>query len=433
MLKKIEQYFEFDRHGTNFKLETLAGLTTFMTMAYIIFVNPAILSMTGMDFGAVMLATCLSAAIATLIMGVYAKYPFALAPGMGLNAYFTYGVCLGMGVDWRVALGAVFISGILFILLTLTKVRSWIFDAIPNALKYSTAAGIGLFIAFIGLKSAGVIVANEATLVSLGNILEPHTLLALFGLFIIAGLMCRKVIGSILWGIVLTAAIGMLLGVSPLPEGIVSMPPSIAPTFLQLDIIGALNIGLISIIVSFFFVDLFDTLGTLSALSSQAGYMKEGKLPRIDKALMSDSVGTSVGSLFGTSTVTTYIESASGIGLGGRTGFVSVVVALLFLISPFFYPFVKSIPAYATAPALIIVGSLMISAIKNINWDDTSEAIPSFITMISIPLTYSIATGLALGFIFYPVLKVLSGKAKEVHWLVYVFAVLFALRFVYIS
>jgi AGZA family xanthine/uracil permease-like MFS transporter len=366
MANFLARYFGFEEHKTNFKVETMAGVTTFMTMAYIIFVNPSILSLAGMDFGAVMVATCISAALGTFIMGVYAKYPFALAPGMGLNAFFTFGVVMGMGLSWQTALGAVFISGILFILLTLTKIRTWIFDAIPDALKYGTAVGIGLFIAFIGLKSAGVIVANEATLVGLGNVLSPATFLALFGLFATAAMMARKVTGAILWGIILTAVIGMGLGVSALPAGLVAMPPSLAPTLMQMDVMGALSFGLINIILAFFFVDLFDTLGTLSALSSQAGYMKDGKLPKAEKALMSDSVATAVGAALGTSTVTSYVESASGIGLGGRTGFVSVVVAALFLLSIFFSPFVAAIPAYATAPALIIVGALMISAKKEL-------------------------------------------------------------------
>ncbi|XRP97612.1 NCS2 family permease [Methanocaldococcus sp. 16A] len=433
-MKFIERYFEFEKYGTNLKVETLAGITTFMTMAYIIFVNPQILSAAGMDFGAVMVATCIASAIATLIMGLYARYPFALAPGMGLNAYFTYGVCLGMGIDWRVALGAVFISGVLFIILTLTKIRTWIFNVIPNAIKYGTAVGIGLFIAFIGLKSAGIIVDSKATLVTLGNLMEPSTLLALFGIFLTSILVSRNVIGAILIGIIVTSLIGMILGISPFPEGIFSMPPSIEPTFLQLDIMGALNLGLLTIVLAFFFVDMFDTLGTLSALSSQAGYLdKDGKLPRVEKALMADATGTVVGSLLGTSTVTTYIESASGIALGGRTGFVSVVVAVLFLLSLFFYPVVKAIPPYATAAALVIVGALMMKSIKNIDFDDYTEAIPAFITLLTIPLTFSIATGLALGFITYPILKIFTGRWKEVHWLVYVLAIIFALRFVYLS
>ncbi len=433
MLNKIAEYFEFDKYNTNFKVETIAGLTTFMTMAYIIFVNPQLLSITGMDFGAVMVATCISSAIATLIMGVYGKYPFALAPGMGLNAYFTFGICLGMGVDWRVALGAVFISGILFILLTLTKIRTAIFNAIPNSIKYGTAVGIGLFIAFIGLKSAGIIVNNDATLVGLGNVLEPSTLLSLFGILLIGILMSRKIIGSILWGILAISIIGMVFGVSALPSGIVSLPPSIAPTFMQLDIIGALNLGLVTIILSLFFVDLFDTLGSLGALSSQGGYLKNGKLPRTEKVLMADSIGTTLGSILGTSTVTTYIESASGIAVGGRTGFVSVVIALLFLLAMFFNPLISSIPAYATAPALVIVGTLMMGHVRNINWDEVSESIPAFITLITIPLTYSIATGLALGFISYPILKVASGKYKEVHWIIYLLSIVFMLRFIYLG
>ncbi|AEK19441.1 NCS2 family permease [Methanococcus maripaludis] len=433
MANFLARYFGFEEHKTNFKVETMAGVTTFMTMAYIIFVNPSILSLAGMDFGAVMVATCISAALGTFIMGVYAKYPFALAPGMGLNAFFTFGVVMGMGLSWQTALGAVFISGILFILLTLTKIRTWIFDAIPDALKYGTAVGIGLFIAFIGLKSAGVIVANEATLVGLGNVLSPATFLALFGLFATAAMMARKVTGAILWGIILTAVIGMGLGVSALPAGLVAMPPSLAPTLMQMDVMGALSFGLINIILAFFFVDLFDTLGTLSALSSQAGYMKDGKLPKAEKALMSDSVATAVGAALGTSTVTSYVESASGIGLGGRTGFVSVVVAALFLLSIFFSPFVAAIPAYATAPALIIVGALMISAIKRIDLDDITESVPAFIALITIPLTYSIATGLQLGFIFYPLIKIIAGRSKEVHPIVYLLAIVFAARFVYIG
>ncbi len=433
-MKFIEEYFEFEKYNTNLKIETLAGITTFMTMAYIIFVNPQILSTAGMDFGAVMVATCIASAIATLIMGLYAKYPFALAPGMGLNAYFTYGVCLGMGIDWRVALGAVFISGILFIILTLTKIRTWIFNVIPNAIKYGTAVGIGLFIAFIGLKNAGIIVDSKATLVTLGNLTEPSALLALFGIFLTSILVSRNVIGAILIGIIVTSLIGMILGISPFPEGIISMPPSVEPTFLKLDIIGALNLGLLTIVLAFFFVDMFDTLGTLSALASQAGYLdKDGKLPRVEKALMADATGTVVGSLFGTSTVTTYIESASGIALGGRTGFVSVVVAILFLLSLFFYPVVKAIPPYATASALVIVGALMMKSIKNIDFDDYTEAIPAFITLLTIPLTFSIATGLALGFITYPILKVFTGRWREVHWLVYILAAIFALRFIYLS
>ncbi|WP_456472291.1 NCS2 family permease [Methanocaldococcus sp.] len=434
MIKAIEKYFEFDKYNTNLKTEILAGLTTFMTMAYIIFVNPQILSQTGMDFGAVMVATCVSSAIATLIMGLYARYPFALAPGMGLNAYFTYGVCLGMGIDWRVALGAVFISGVLFVILTLTKIRTWIFNAIPNAIKYGTAVGIGLFIAFIGLKNAGIIVESKATFVTLGNLLSPSPLLAMFGIFLTSILVSRNVIGGILLGIIITSLLGMILGITPFPSGIVSMPPSIEPTFLKLDVLGALNLGLLTIIMAFFFVDLFDTLGTLSALASQAGYLdKDGKLPRIEKALMADSTGTVVGSLLGTSTVTTYIESASGIAMGGRTGLVAVVVAILFLLALFFYPIVKAIPSYATASALVIVGALMMRAVKYINWDDYTEAIPAFITLLTIPLTFSIATGLALGFIIYPILKVATGRWREVHWLVYVLAIIFALRFIYLG
>ncbi|MBP2172076.1 NCS2 family permease [Methanococcus voltae] len=430
MLKSIANYFEFEKYGTNYKTETMAGITTFMTMGYIIAVNPGMLSLTGMDYGAVLVATCVAAAISTFVMGVYAKYPFALAPGMGLNAYFTYSVCMGMGVDWKVALGAVFISGIVFILLTLAKVRSWIFNAIPKSLKYGTAVGIGLFITIIGLISAGIIVDMPATLIGLGDVRSPAVILALFGLLLIGVLSAKRVKGAILVGILLTAFLGMILGVSPFPAGIVSMPPDVMPTFLQMDVLGALNMGFVSIIFAFLFVDLFDTIGTLNALSAQAGYLdKEGKLPRVDKALMADSVGTSIGAIFGTSTVTSYVEAASGIGVGGRTGFAAVIVALLFLLSTFFYPVVSAIPGYATAPALIFVGSLMILAIKNIDLDDITEALPAFITIVGIPFTYSIANGLALGFISYPILKVFSGRYKEVHPLVYILALLFIIKF----
>ncbi len=430
----LSSFFEFEKYGTDLKTEVLAGITTFMTMAYIVFVNPQILSTTGMDFGAVMVATCVSAAIATLIMGIYAKYPFALAPGMGLNAYFTYGVCLGMKIPWQVALGAVFISGVIFIILTLTRIRTWIFNVIPNAIKYGTAVGIGLFIAFIGLKTAGIVVPHKATMVTLGNLKSPQVLLALFGIFLTSILVSRNVIGGILLGILITSFLGMILGVSKFPEGIVSMPPSISPTFLKLDIKGALNLGLVTIVLTFLYVDMFDTLGTLSGLASQGGYLdKQGRLPRVEKALMSDAVGTVVGSLFGTSTVTTYIESASGIAQGGRTGLVAVVVAILFLLSLFFYPIVKAIPPYATASALVIVGALMIKAIKNIDFEDFTELIPAFITLLTIPLTFSIANGLALGFISYAIIKPLTGRARDVHWLVYVLAVIFALRFIYLG
>jgi len=427
---KVSSFFEFEKYGTSLKKEILAGITTFVTMAYIIFVNPHILSDAGMDFGAVMVATCVSACIATLIMGLYAKYPFALAPGMGLNAYFTYSVCIGMQIPWQTALGAVFLSGVIFIILTLTKVRTWIFNVIPNSIKYGTAAGIGLFIAFIGLKNAGIIVDSKATLVTLGNLKTPEVLLAFFGIFITSVLVSRNVIGGILLGILITAFLGMIFGVSPFPTSIVSLPPDVSPTFLQLDIIGALKLGLVTIVLTFLYVDMLDTLGTLSALAAQGGFLdKRGRLPRVGRALMSDAVGTVVGALFGTSTVTTYIESASGIAQGGRTGLVAVVVALLFLISLFFYPVVKAIPPYATASALVIVGALMIKALKFVNFDDYTESIPAFITFSMIPLTFSIANGLAFGFISYVLIKLFTGRAKEINWLVYILAGLFALKF----
>ncbi|MCK4244960.1 MAG: NCS2 family permease [Candidatus Omnitrophica bacterium] len=439
----VEKLFKLKEAGTNVRTEAIAGLTTFMAMAYIIFVQPAVLSVAGMDFGAVMVATCLSAFLATLIMGLYANYPIALAPGMGENFYFAFTVILGMGIAWQSALGAIFISGVVFIILTLFKIREMIIDSIPTSLKNAIAGGIGLFIAFIGLNQAGIVVKSPGGIVMLGNLRQPAVLLSFFGILLIAILMARKIKGAILLGMLITAGLGIPLGIVNY-QGIFSRPPSLAPTLLQLDILGAFKLGFITIIVVFLFMDLFDTVGTLIGVGETAGFMREGRLPRANRAFLADAIGTVSGAMLGTSTVTSYIESATGVTAGGRTGFASVVTALLFLLAIFFYPLVrmigggyevtKGIFLYpVTAPALVIVGSLMLHTINRIDWKEPSEAIPSFLTLIGMPLTYSIADGLALGFISYPIIKIFSGKGKEVSWLVYLLAVLFILRYAFIK
>ncbi len=435
----LEKLFRLKEAGTNVRTEAVAGLTTFMAMAYIIFVQPAVLSQAGMDFGAVMVATCLSAFLATLIMGLYANYPIALAPGMGENFYFAFTVILGMGIAWQSALGAIFISGVVFIILTLFKIREMIIDSIPTSLKNAIAGGIGLFIAFIGLVQAGIVVKSPGGIVMLGNLRQPAVLLAFLGIFLIGILMVRKIPGAILLGILVTAIVGILLGIVKY-QGIFSKPPSLAPTLMQLDIFGAFKLGFITVIVVFLFMDLFDTVGTLIGVGEAAGFMREGKLPRANRAFLADAIGTVSGAMLGTSTVTSYIESSTGVAAGGRTGMASVVTALLFLFAIFFYPLVrmigggyevaKGIFLYpVTAPALVIVGSLMLHTVTRIDWKEPSEAIPSFLTLVGMPLTYSIADGLALGFISYPIIKIFSGKGKEVSWLVYLLAILFILRY----
>jgi AGZA family xanthine/uracil permease-like MFS transporter len=440
-MKAIERFFGFRENGTSLKTETIAGLTTFMTMAYIIFVQPAVLSQAGMDFGAVMMATFLSSAIATLIMGLYANYPIGVAPGMGENFFFAFTVVLGMGFSWQKALGAVFISGVLFIILTAFKIREVVLDAVPQSLKDSIAGGIGIFIAFIGLLQAGIIEKSPEGILSLGDIKKVPVLLSIFGLIVTATLMARKITGAILIGILLSTILGLFLGVVHHPGSIVSLPPSLSSTFLKLDIKGALEVDFITITLVFLFMVMFDTIGTLIGVAEIAGFLRNGRLPRASRALMADAVGTTVGALLGTSTVTAYIESTTGVSQGGRTGFTSVVIAILFLSAIPFYPIVKMIgggyevsPGVfiypLTAPALIIVGSLMIQTIKNVNWDDFTEGIPAFLTLIGIPLTFSIADGICFGFISYPILKLLSGKGKSVSWLVYLLGALSLIRYV---
>jgi len=429
----LEKLFKLKENNTDVKTEIIAGITTFMTMAYIIFVNPAILSKTGMDFGAVMMATVLSSGFTTILMGLLVNYPFALAPGMGLNAYFTYTVVMQMGYHWQTALGAVFISGIIFLVLTFARIRQIIVYAIPENIKIATAGGIGLFITLIGMEESKIIIDNPATLVSLGDIMSPVPLMTLLGVIIIGALMARKVKGSILIGMLIIWLIGLLLGLSSF-KGVIGTPPDISPVFLKLDIKGALDIGIFGIIFAFLFVDLFDTTGTLVGIAKQGGFIKENnEFPRVNRALTVDSIGTVAGSMLGTSTVTTYIESASGIAAGGKTGLTAVVTGILFLLSMFISPLAESIPVFATAPALIIVGVLMLKSITTIDWSDFTESLPAFIVIVSMPFTYSIATGISLGFIFYPLIKLFAGRYKEVSIPVYILAILFILRFVYLG
>ncbi len=441
----IARFFQFDSLQTDLKTEVLAGVTTFVTIAYILIVNPAILSDAvflsepGDLFGELVMATGLAAAIATLIMGLYARLPFALAPGMGINAFFAYTVVLGMGVDWSVALAAVFIEGIIFIILTLTNVRSKIVASIPDAVKHATTAGIGLFIAYIALKGAGIIVSSEATLTTLGNLKSPQAAMTLLGLAITAFLFARRVTGALLWGIVGTALLAWLFGIADWPEGVAAIPQ--APTHLFGRAFGGFSqmlqlnwLEVISIVFVFLFVDLFDTIGTLTGLGAKAGYIDEdGKFPGVEKAFMADAVGTTAGSILGTSTVTTYIESAAGISEGGRSGFTAVVAAILFILSLLFIPLFSGIPAFATAPALVMVGVLMISGARLIDWDDPAAAIASFLTIIMMPLTYSIAEGLAMGLIAYPLVKAFQGKVKDTTLGMWILAAIFLLRYVFLG
>jgi len=428
----IARYFKFAENQTSVRQELLGGLTTFVTMAYIVVVNPQILAQAGMPADGVVFATCLSAAAATLVMGLYANYPIALAPGMSLNAYFTYSVCLAMHVPWQTALAVVFFSGVLFFVLTVTKVREQIVNGMPDCLKHATAAGIGMFIAFVGLRNAKLVVANSATFVGLGSFADKEVQTACFGLALTLILMARKIKGAIFVGIIGTAVLGMLRGISSWPTTFFSMPhPS--STFLKLDFRGALHLGFLEILFAFLFVDLFDNVGTLVGVCEQGGFIKDGKIPRVGRVLLADSVGTIFGSLTGTSTVTSYIESAAGVAAGARTGFSNVAVAGLFLLAMFCSPLATAIPAYATAPALILVGVLMSQSLAMVLWNDFSEALPAFITMLATPLTFSIATGLSLGLISYTVVKLASGKFKEINALVWILTVLFILRYVYLA
>ncbi len=431
-MQQLDRFFELSAHGTTVRTEVLAGITTFLTMAYIIFVNPMILADAGMDRDAVFVATCLAAAIGTAIMALAANYPIALAPGMGLNAFFTYGVVLGMGNSWQVALGAVFVSGVLFLLLSVLPVREWIINAIPTSLKMAISAGIGLFLGIIALKNAGIVVDNPATLVGLGDMTAHTTVLAVLGFVVMVALDRLKVPGAIIIAILGVSIVGMILGESEF-GGIVSAPPSIAPTLFQMDILGALEASLWGVIFAFLFVDLFDTAGTLVGVAHRAGLLDaQGRLPRLRNALLADSVATVAGAAMGTSTTTSYIESAAGIKAGGRTGLTALVTAVLFLLGLLFAPLATSIPAYATAPALLFVACLMARGLAELDWEDVTEYVPGVVAAVTMPLTFSIANGIAFGFVAYAAIKLLSGRPGEASIAVYVLAVLFVLKFIFL-
>lgn len=433
----LERLFKLKANGTTVRTELLAGLTTFLTMCYIVIVNPSILSITGMDFGAVFVATCISAAIGCFIMGLCANYPIALAPGMGLNAYFTFSVVKGMGVPWQVALAAVFMSGIIFILFSFLKVRELLVNALPMSLKMAIAAGIGLFLALIALKGSGVIVASEATLVHMGQFyVETEAgklpnwpvLLAVLGMFVTIALDYFRVRGAIVISIFAITAIATALGLTTF-EGIVAPIPSVAPTFMQMDFNGLFNGSMIAVIFVFFLVDLFDSTGTLVGVSHRAGLLENGKLPRLKRALFADSTAIVAGAALGTSSTTPYIESASGVAAGGRTGLTAVTVGVLMLACLWFSPLAKAVPAFATAPALLYIGVQMMRSVTEIAWDDITEAAPAFLTIAFMPFTYSIADGIAMGFISYAVIKLLCGKIKDVTWIVWLVAICWAAKF----
>ena len=433
MLNRLEGYFEFTRLGTNWRTEILAGVTTFLTMAYIVLVNPAILSATGMPLAAITAATCLSAAFGSILMGVVARYPIALAPGMGLNAYFTYAVCLKLHIPWQTALGAVFLSGVLFLALTAAGIRQMILHAIPHELYAAVASGIGLFIALIGFRNAGLVVADPNTLLGLGNLRNPSTALALFGLILMVALEVKKVRGSILIGILTVTAIAWAMGLTHWShaEGGFS---SLASTAFKLDISGALSKGLLEIVFVFFFVDLFDNLGTLVAVTKRAGLIEaDHTIPRLNRILFTDAISTVFGSLTGTSTVTSYVESTAGVAAGGRSGVTAIVSGLLFLVAVGAAPFVGIVPQAATAPALILVGSMMLATITEVHWHKPLVAVPAFLTLVLIPFTYSIANGLGFGVISWAVLHLAAGKFRRQDWLLYLLAALFLARFLYLG
>jgi AGZA family xanthine/uracil permease-like MFS transporter len=438
----LQRLFKLQENNTNLKTEAVAGVTTFMTLSYIVFVQPTVLSACGMDFGAVLAATCISSALATFLMGLYANYPIALAPGMGQNFFFAFTVVMRMGIPWEKALGTVFISGALFFLLSFFGFREKLIDGIPDSLKEAIAVGIGLFIALVGFQWAGIVVAVPGSLVGLGALHSKPVLLSLFGLLLIVILMAVRVKGALLWGILATALIGLPLGVVKY-HGLVGGVPSLTPTLFKLDIAGAFNLGLASVIFVFFFLALFDSVGTLIGVSNQAGLLVKGKLPRAREALSADAFGSVSGALLGTSTVTAYVESAAGVAEGGRTGLANMITGTLMLLGLFLYPLCQMVGEGfkladgsriypVVAPALIVVGSLMLRNVKRIPWEDTTEAIPAFLTMVVMPFAFSITEGIAFGFVSFALLKLVTGRAREVHWIVYLFAVLFVLRYIFL-
>ncbi|PTH19336.1 NCS2 family permease [Staphylococcus auricularis] len=442
----MKKYFKFDEHGTSYKSEILGGITTFLSMAYILAVNPQILSLAGvdgatddmkMDQGAVFVATALAAFVGCLFMGIIARYPIGLAPGMGLNAFFAFTVVLTMGIPWQVGLTGVLFSGIIFTLLTVTGLREIIINAIPHQMKMAVSAGIGLFITFVGLQSSGIIVEHSETLVTLGKLTDGSVLLAIFGIIITVILYAIKVPGAIFIGMVLTAISGMVTGLINVPNGVVSKAPSIAPTFGAAfeafkDPGQLFTVQFLIVILTFLFIDFFDTAGTLMAVANQAGFMKDNKMPRAGRALFSDSLATIVGSIFGTTTTTSYIESSSGVAVGARTGFASIVTGICFLLAVFFSPLLEVVTSAVTTPALVVVGVLMAANFAEIDWTKFEVAVPSFITIIMMPLSYSIATGIACGFIFYPITMLITKKHKEVHPIMYALMILFILYFIFV-
>lgn len=429
----MERYFKLSEHGSSVRTEVIAGITTFLTMAYIIFVNPDILSSTGMDRNAVFVATCLAAAIGSAVMGLWANWPIAMAPGMGLNAFFAFTVVGAMGFTWQQALGAVFISGLIFLFLSVTGIRRWLIAGIPVSMRSGVAAGIGMFLGIIAMQSSGLVVDHPATLIGLGDLTAPGTLLTIAGFFIIVALDALRVTGAILIGILVVTVASILLGVSQF-GGVISMPPSIAPTFLQLDVWGALGYGIFHVVLVMVLVEVFDATGTLIGVAKRAGLLTEGPVHTnkgLSRALMADSTAITVGSMLGTSSTTAYVESASGVQAGGRTGLTALVVAGLFLLAMFFAPLAGSVPAYATAPALLYVATLMVRELAEISWDDVTEAAPAVLTALTMPFTYSIANGLAFGFISYAVIKLLTGNASQVHVATWIVAGLFVVKFAF--
>jgi len=439
----LNRIFKLKQAGTNIRTEVIGGITTFMTMSYIIFVQPAVLSQLGMDFGSVMMATCFASAIASILMAFLANYPIALAPAMGHNFYFVFGVCFALSVPWQVTLGANFISGFIFVVLAFFGLREMLLNAVPDSLKNAIAVGIGLLIALIGFEWSGIVVSNPGTLVGLGNLQSQPVVLSIIGIIIISIMMIKKIKGGILIGILISALIGWLMGIVRF-SGIISAPPSISPTLFKLDIAGALSLKLLPVIFILFFLDLFDTVGTLIGVGEEGGFIKDGKLPRARGALLSDALGTVAGTCLGTSTVTSYIESSTGISQGARTGLSNLVTALLFLLSIFFFPVVKMIGGGyiqndglalypVIAPALIIVGCIMLKNVTKIKWNDYTEAIPSFLTLTIMAFTFSITEGIAFGFISYSLLKLASRRSQEVHWIIYLFSFLFILRYIFLK
>ena len=430
----MEKFFQFKERQTTYKKETLAGITTFLSMAYILVVNPIILSQSGMDLGAVFTATALCAIVGTLLIGILANFPIGIAPSMGLNSFFTFSVCIGMGIKWEVALTGVFVASIIFVILSLFKIREKIINVIPQDLKYAIAAGIGFFVAFVGLKNAGIVVSNEATFVSIGDLTSPLTALAVIGFVLTVLMLVRGIHGAIFYGMVITTIIGMILGLIDVPSSIVGNIPSQEPTFgvVFSNLDSNLSPQLLAVIFTFLFVAFFDTAGALIAVASQAGLMKNNEIPNIGRALLADSTSGVVGAVLGTSTTASFVESSAGIAVGGRTGFTSIIISACFFIALFFSPILSVITPEVTAPALIIVGALMAMEVSKVNWSKMEVVIPSFITIIMMPLTYSVATGIALGFILYPLALLSQKRFREVHPIMYVLAILFSFYFIFV-